>query len=238
VNIPNAIVRLAGYYKRHGLHSTLRRCGQAAKRMVFASRMVVFYCDLSAGSLRREDACVGLKAEQICVPAELCEQHREQILNLWNPNLAARKIQERFERGARLWVAECEGRLAGFGWTLRGQTIEPYYFPLGPDDVHLFDFHVFAEYRGRGINPYLISQILDGSATNGARRAFIEAAEWNDAQLRSLRKSAFRRLGSVRSFSILGHTIALWTRSDTITQMHKGPEPTDQILRTARSNEQ
>jgi ribosomal protein S18 acetylase RimI-like enzyme len=238
VSISNSISRLADYYRRHGLAATLRRAGQAAKRTVFASRMVVFYCDLDERSLPQEDASGAFKVKRICAPAELGEQHREHILSFWNPKLAARNIRERFERGASLWLVLCEGRLAGFGWTLQGQTIAPYYFPLGPDDVHLFDFHVFPHYRGRGINPYLIGQILDGLATNGAGRAFIEAAEWNDAQLSSLRKTRFRCLGSVRSFTILGHTLALWMRSDAIVQMRKGAEPTDQVLRTAQSNEQ
>ena len=88
------------------------------------------------------------------------------------------------------------------------------------------------------MNPYLIGRILDGLATNRRGRAFIEAAEWNDAQLSSLRKTPFRYLGSVRSFTILAHTFVSWIENGAVVQMHKGTEPTDQILRTARSNEQ
>jgi ribosomal protein S18 acetylase RimI-like enzyme len=176
--------------------------------------------------------------ERLQALTELSAERLQAMTSFWNPKLANQNIRERFEKGASLWLVECEGQLAGYGWTLQGQAIAPYYFPLGPDDVHLFDFHVFPYFRGRGINPYLIGQILDGLATNGAGRAFIEAAEWNGAQLSSLRKTQFRCLGSARSFTILGHIFVSWIRSDGVMQMHKDAEPTDQILRTARSNEQ
>jgi GNAT superfamily N-acetyltransferase len=131
-----------------------------------------------------------------------------------------------------------DGRLAGFGWTLQGGAIESYYFPLAQDDVHLFDFHVFPEYRGRGVNPYLIGRILELLATNCTGRAFIEAAEWNHAQLSSLRKTPFRCLGSAKSFTFLGHTFVSWYGSDGVSERYNGTEPTDKVLRTANSNEQ
>jgi GNAT superfamily N-acetyltransferase len=200
--------------------------------------MVVLYCDLDERRLPPVNVPKAMRVERIRALGELSAEHLQAMISFWNPKLANRNIRERFETGASLWLVESEEQLAGYGWTLQGQTITPYYFPLAQNDVHLFDFHVFPHYRGRGINPYLIGQILDGLATNGAGRAFIEAAEWNDAQLWSLRKTPFRYLGSVRSFTILGHTFVSWMRSDAVLQMHKGAEPTDQILRTARSNEQ
>ena len=77
------------------------------------------------------------------------------MTSFWNPKLAHRNIKERFDKGASLWLIKFEDRLAGYGWTLQGRTIEPHYFPLGQDDVHLFDFHVFPKYRGRGLTLFL-----------------------------------------------------------------------------------
>jgi hypothetical protein len=238
MSISNSISRLTNYYRRQGLAATIRRAGLAGKRALFAGRMVVFYCDLNERRLAQVKIPKILRVERLRALTELCAEDSQDITRFWNPKLANQNIRERFEKEASLWLVKSEDRLAGYGWTLQGQTITPYYFPLAQNDVHLFDFQVFPHYRGRGINPYLIGQILDGLATNGAGRAFIEAAEWNDAQLWSLRKTPFRYLGSVRSFTILGHTFVSWMRSDAVLQMHKGAEPTDQILRTARSNEQ
>ena len=66
-------------------------------------------------------------------------------------------------------MVECEDRLAGYGWTLQGQTIEPYYFPLAPDDVQLFDFYVFPKFRGRAIHWLLTGHILHAMAAEGGR---------------------------------------------------------------------
>jgi ribosomal protein S18 acetylase RimI-like enzyme len=97
---------------------------------------------------------------------------------------------------------------------LHGGTVEPHYFPLGWDDVHLFDFHVFPQYRGQGMNPFLVTHILRSLAAEGADRAFIEAAEWNEAQLSSLAKTPFRRLGCARKSTIFGCTIVWWAENE------------------------
>jgi hypothetical protein len=220
------------------LAATIQRAGLAGKRALFADRMAVFYCDLDERRLPQLNVPNTLRVKRLQALAELSPENLQAMTSFWNPKLANRNIRERFEKGASLWIVECEEQLAGYGWTIQGRTIEPYYFPLAQCDVHLFDFHVFPTYRGRRLNPYLIGYILDGLAANSTGRAFIEAAEWNNAQLSSLQKTPFRYLGSVRSWTILGHTFVFWTRSDALVQMERGAEPTEQILKTARSNEQ
>ena len=218
--------------------ATIRRAELGVKRALFAGRMTVFYCALDDRRLPQVKVPRALRVERIQSLTELSTEHLHTINSIWNPKLADRSVRERFEKGASLWLVISEDRLAGYGWVLQGRTMEPYYFPLAKDDVHLFDFHVFPDYRGRGINPYLIGRILDGLATNRAGRAFIEAAEWNDAQLSSLRKTPFCSLGTVRSFTILGHTFASWLSSDAGVQIDRSGEPTKQVFSTVRSNEE
>jgi ribosomal protein S18 acetylase RimI-like enzyme len=238
MSIANSISRLAEYYRRHGLAATMRRVGVASKRGLFTSRMVVFYYDLDERRVPEVNTVKALKVERLRTPAELSPKHFEEMTSFWRPKVASRNIYERFKKGASLWLVVCEDELAGYGWTLQGCTMEPYYFPLAKDDVHLFDFHVFPRYRGRGLNPYLIDRILDVLATKCGGRAFIEAAEWNAPQLNSLRKTHFRRLGLVRSFTILGHTFVSWTRNKPAAQMIQGAEPIDQMLQPVMTNEQ
>ena len=52
--------------------------------------------------------------------------------------------------------------------------------------------------------------ILKGLTGDCAGRALIEAAEWNHAQLSSLEKTPFVRMGMVRSFEVLGRTLVHW----------------------------
>jgi ribosomal protein S18 acetylase RimI-like enzyme len=210
------ISRFTVYFKRNGLRATIRRLGLAARRALFSSRMILFYCDLSAQSSPTVDLPRSLKVERQRYQTDLSPRDLEQINIVWNPKLTCRNIKERFEHGASLWLIKSEGRLAGYGWTLPGHTVEPHYFRLGPEDVHLFDFHVFPQYRGRGVNPLLVNHILRTLAAEWQGRAFIEAAEWNQAQLASLRRTPFRRLGSARKFTLLRHTMVCWDENKTV----------------------
>ena len=223
MSVSNSISRLTEHLRRHGIAATFRRAGLAAKRSVFANRMVVFYCDLDARRLRPVDIPKEFKVTRINALSNLEPQRFEEITGFWNPKLASRNVCERFEKGAYLWLIECEDELAGYGWTLRGRTIETYYFPLTSEDAHFFDFHVFPPYRGRGLNALLVGHILEHLAKEGGGRAFIEAAEWNEPQLNSLRKTPFRRLGLVRIHRILNRTSVSWAgKSLRFEQLENG----------------
>jgi GNAT superfamily N-acetyltransferase len=164
-----------------------------------------------------------LKVERKRSPAELGLEDLEAMTSFWNPRLAQRNIQERFGKGASLWLIKSHDRLAGYGWTLQGCTIESHYFPLGRHDVHFFDFHVFPEYRGQGMNPLLVTHIISRVTTEATGRAFIEAAEWNQAQLSSLSKTPFRLLGKARKLTVFGHTIVFWAANETALRGTKVP---------------
>jgi ribosomal protein S18 acetylase RimI-like enzyme len=223
MGISIAASRLSAYYIRNGFWATVRRAGLAARRAL-SNRNVLFYCDLATRIVPPPDLSSFLKVERTIRAAELSSEDLQAITSLWNPKLVDRHIRERFDHGALLWLVKSEGQLAGYGWTLQGQTIEPHYFPLGQDDVHLFDFHVFPQYRGRGINPFLVTHILQNFATAAAGRAFIEAAEWNQAQLSSLTKTPFCRLGWAKKITIFHHTMVWWAEDKTPTK-----EPEDEL---------
>jgi ribosomal protein S18 acetylase RimI-like enzyme len=221
MSISHSISRFTAYFKRNGLRATVRRIGLAARRVLFSSRMVLFYCDFSAHSWSAADLPSFLKVERHKNQTDLSPQDLQQITSFWNPQLAERNIKERLELGASLWLIKFENKLAGYGWTLQGHTVKPHYFRLGPGDVHLFDFHVFPQYRGQGVNPLLVSYILRSLAAEGQGRAFIEAAEWNQAQLASLRRTPFRRLGLARKFTLLRYTMVWWEENKTGEQEPK-----------------
>jgi len=210
MEISSAIRRLAEYYRRHGAGATCRRATLALRRAMAANRMVLFYCDLS----RLRDAGANLpdslRVERKESFNELSQQDLEEILSVWNADLAWQDMDTRFRLGASLWLIRSAGKLAGYGWTLRGRTVEPHYLPLGPEDIHLFDFAVLEQYRGQKLNPSLVKSILGRLASEGPARAFIEAAEWNQAQLRSLSHTPFRRLCSARKVTIFGRTFVQW----------------------------
>ena len=237
MSVVDPIARVAEYCRRHGFAATLSRAGIAAKRSLFASRMIVFYCSLDDRRLSQANPSQAGKVRRLTSLAELAPEYFQQITEFWNRKLASKNISERFSKGASLWLVECEGRLAGYGWTLQGSTIEPYYFPLANGDVHFFDFHVFPQYRGRGLNPFLVCHILSELASPNGGRAFIEAAEWNTAQLASLQKTPFHRFGLVRSLKLFGHACVWWTEKQPLPTAKDCVDSTKQSLRMAGSSD-
>jgi len=216
MSISTSISRFAVYYKRNGLGVTVRRGALAARRALFSNRAVLFYCELSRQGFASADLPNSLKVERKRSYAEIDPQDLHQIIHIWNPRLAHRNITERFDQGASLWLIKSHDKLAGYGWTLQGRTIEPHYFPLGPDDVQFLDFHVFPKYRGRAIDWCLMTQILGSLATDGLSRAFGEAAEWNQASLSSFQMTPFRRLGMARKVTVFGLTIVCWDGRESL----------------------
>jgi hypothetical protein len=152
---------------------------------------------------------------------ELDPQDRDQIVNVWSPKLALQNMQERFDQGALLWLIKFQEQLAGYGWTLQGRTIAPYYFRLADDDVQFFDFHVFPKFRGRAIDWFLMTHALQALAVDGAARAFAEAGEWNQASLSSIGMTSFRRLGLARKLTIFHRTIVCWDEEDLAPQVRE-----------------
>jgi hypothetical protein len=208
--ISTPISRFAHYYKRHGFRATIRRGALAVRRVLFTNRTVVFYCELAKQTTPPADCPSSLKVERLRTYAELDPQDLHQVIHVWNPKLAQRNIEERFGRGASLWLIKSGNGLAGYSWTLQGQTMVPYYVPLGEDDIHLFDFYVFPKYRGRALIYFLVIHILRSLAAEGAVRVFGEVEEWNQASLLSYTIMPFRRLGWARKLTIFGRTIVCW----------------------------
>lgn len=216
--ISTSISRFTVYYTRHGFAATIRRTALALKRALFASRMVVFYCDLGKQATAPVKVPSSLSVERLTSQAELGQKDLEEMTGVWNPKQALRNIRERFDKGALLWLIKSDGRLAGYSWTVRGRTIAPYYFFLGEDDVQLFDFYVFTSFRGRAILWFLIAHILLSLRDEGASRVFGDVAEWNQPSLSFYKMTPFRPLGLVRSFRILGHTFVSWVENESSEQ--------------------
>jgi len=209
VNLSNSVLRLTTYCKRHGLRATAERGVQIVNRIMFSGRTVLFYFDLAGEVPGPADApTIGFERKRN--EAELCQPDLQEFVGFWNPKIARQQMGDRFRRGASLWLVKDDRTLAGYGWSLQGRTIEPHYFHLGHDDVHLFDYYIAPPYRGRGLNPLLVNHVLRNMGAEGGRRAFIEAAEWNHAQLSSLRKTPFHRLGCARKLTIGSRTIVWW----------------------------
>ena len=212
MSISDSISRLTSYYKRHGFKSTLQRAKVFVSRLFSSNRLVMYSYDLSKSEVISSSRAwpENLSVVRVTSREQIENQDWLQIINFWDPKLSERNFNTRFREGASVWLIRSDGKVAGFGWTLTGRTIKPHFFPFGPNDVHLFDFLVFPEFRGKRINPLLVTHILEQLGKERRTRAFIEAAEWNHAQLNSLAKTGFQMLGVARIRTIFGRTLVEW----------------------------
>jgi GNAT superfamily N-acetyltransferase len=170
--------------------------------------MVLFSCRLP---LDRLNPTAGVCVERVGA-ATISKEDYAVMLGVWDPTIRSRQFAERFQAGSELWLAKVDGKLAGSGWTIQGRTIAPYFFRLQPGDVHLYDFLVLPQFRGRGVNVLLVMDILARLGAEQVHRAYIECALWNHAQLRSMAKTAFRRYAEATKMTILGHSLVIWHR--------------------------
>ncbi|HEX4005000.1 MAG TPA: GNAT family N-acetyltransferase [Acidobacteriaceae bacterium] len=237
MGLTSSFSRLSEYYSRHGLRSTVRRAVEAGKRALFAGRMVVFYCDLDDRNLRPVNVPKSFAIERITSLAEISAEVLQEITSFWNPKLANQNIRERFDRGASLWLVKSDDRLAGYGWTLHGQTIAEYYFPLGQNDVQLFDFYVFPKFRGRALHWLLTGYILQALTAEGRSRAFADTGEWNQAQLASFKMTPFRCLGLVRTFTAFGRVFTWWVVDLPADLKQPRPAQSERAIRAVSTNE-
>lgn len=203
LNLPG---RLSSFFRRHGLRATATRCFIELHRLSFLGRMALFQCMLPVKDMEKPP---WLEVERVS-PTTLDANDRNRILNVWHPEVTSKLITARFEAGAELWLAKASSGLAGFGWSIRGPAIEPHFFPLLPDDLHLFDFYVFPEFRGRNINVALLRELLVRAGQEGAHCAHIECAMWNTPQIRSLSKTPFHKYAEATKFYMFGRLIVLW----------------------------
>lgn len=191
--------------------ATLARILLEFKRLPKCGKMVLFLCDLG-----RIGENIGLKVPRyhlivhVTSSSQLGSGDRGRLLDSGNPSLINRLMEERFAKGASLWLYKVQDHVAGFGWTLVGHTMEPHFFPLNPEDVHFFDFFVFSEHRGKGINPVMVNSILKRMACVNKGRAYIECAEWNQPQLASLRRTPFISFAVATKHTRFGRTTVSW----------------------------
>jgi GNAT superfamily N-acetyltransferase len=212
--MPDSIRRFASYLKRHGVRATAGRIALSWQRFRAGNWFVIYSCNLQEVGPLDDASLQGGRVERRDAQAEIPPDDLSLLISNWAPAIARRQMAGRFERAASLWEFKIGERLAGYGWSIAGGTMEPYFFPLEPGDVHLFDFFVFPEFRGRRINPMLVNYILSQLKLEKKNRAFIESAEWNVSQLSSLSRTAFRLVGKASIRRRPGKTLVIWSSTE------------------------
>jgi ribosomal protein S18 acetylase RimI-like enzyme len=189
-------LRLISYYHRHGFRATWRHAAEMLWRAALQNESVVFRCDLKALNPSGPESILpnGLIIERIHSPEQIEERDWQRITRDCTPAICHRLFGERFRKGASLWLVRSGQALAGYAWTESCDRVGLCY-PTAERDGYLFDVLVFPEYRGRRINPLLVNYIASHLAAEGIVHAYCDVKEWNEASLRSFRRTIFRPIG-------------------------------------------
>ncbi|OGP54351.1 MAG: hypothetical protein A2162_03535 [Deltaproteobacteria bacterium RBG_13_52_11b] len=174
------------------------------------NRMVIFCCSLTMAEFDKNNSFGHFTVERRNSQDEISDEEMERLLFYWNRDIKLRQIRERFAKGAVLWLAKSKSETTALGWSIVGKTIRPYFFPLRRYDSHLFDYEVFPDFRGQGVNRLLVNHVLAVLKTEGVNTAYIETYAWNEAEIRSLSRTIFKKLGEAIKFQFFGKTVVVW----------------------------
>ena len=106
MSLSGSVSRFTDYFKRNGVRATARRLSLAAKRALFSSSSVLFYCDLTTLRPASSDLPKSLKVERHSNQSGISPADLQEIINIWNPERNRRNLKERFGLGASLWLSQ------------------------------------------------------------------------------------------------------------------------------------
>ncbi len=199
------------YYRRNGFWKSARQLFKKIKENMMPEPDVIYYADLAG---LKANSSIGQDAIRIVerkAAAEITVEERDVLYDQIGRKLIEPQLAERFERGASAWFVYWKEQFAGMVWTLAGDTMEPFYYFIPPQDVHVFNNVIFPEYRGKGINPVLIETVLVRLSERGFVRAYIETLVSNLAEQKSLARTRFRPMGTARKKKRGSHQITCWS---------------------------
>jgi len=204
--------RFIRYYRRKGIINTIRRVFQKIRELLFRKPDILFFADLPR--LKNEEYVLpaNFGVEFVRSEAEVSRQELNILCEHIGEKIFRYQMEERFSKGALLWLVKVDGMLAGCIWSIARRTIQPHYFPMTDKDVHLFDNFIFEELRGRGINTVLINHVIDELKKKGLLRAFIETNITNKREIRSLAKTDFQKFGLGRKYHTRGYCVVIWSK--------------------------
>ena len=202
--------RLARYYRKHGLVETLSRFTVGLRRSVACGKTMLFYLDLCDADESPPVLPDGCSIETLRQYSEIQPADLQRLFDHLGNERTEYHMRERFKKGSALWLLREHNQAASFVWSARGKTVAPFYLPLTPDDVALFDAESFPEQRGRGFYALLLKYACCKLREEGVSRVYAYSKTWNTPSIRGLAKTPFRYYGVASLLHVFGKTITIW----------------------------
>jgi ribosomal protein S18 acetylase RimI-like enzyme len=199
------------YYRKNGFWSSLKQLFVKIHKAMFPEPDIIYYADLVGLPAKESAGPDAIRIVERKTAAEITAEEREVLFDQIGKKLIEPQLTERFARGASAWFVYWKEQFAGMVWTLAGDTMEPFYYFIPPQDVHVFNNVIFPAYRGKGINPVLIETVLARLSERGYVRAYIETLVSNLAERKSLARTRFRPMGIARKKKYGDRQITCWS---------------------------
>lgn len=123
---------------------------------------------------------------------------------------ASSLIQERFDKGAVLWLYKENGILAGYRWTIVNDHVTPTYVPQTKTDVHTIGEEIFPAFRGRNLFLLVRTSNRIIMKNEGFKRLYSETYLWNKRAVKAIIKARGRQFGIATMFSLFGKKVVIW----------------------------
>lgn len=204
------VSRLVQSIKTKGIFFTMNRFFIISKRTLFQNKSIIYCADLCSIEYDNFELPKNYFIEVIQKEEDLSKNNLKQLLKYRPHEILKLQFQERFHKGAVLWLLMISDNVVGFHWSITGQPIKQYFFSFTCKDALLFDSEIFAEFRGQGLNPLLIDYIMCNLKKQGVNRAYIDIRMWNAANIRSITKTKFKKIGIARKVILLGKVFVIW----------------------------
>ena len=198
------IHRIGQVWKEQGTFGLIRRGFQ--KSPVYTS---LVYC-----KVQPTDSCAlpGLTVEKLS---------SEQAIDFALSSAIGTSMGERrfdvmkklFRRGCEMWIGRLNGQVAGICWSKCDNVGDKYYVRLTKADAVILSCIVFPEFRGRGIYPAMLENMVRTMmGHNSVRRVFIDCKSWNAPSVRGILKAGFHPIGKALRMDLFNRMWILWNR--------------------------
>jgi RimJ/RimL family protein N-acetyltransferase len=133
-----------------------------------------------------------------------------EVMSVTSPNMIDDVLRNKFKlyprdiwwdtdtmlkKGACLWIGYLNGKFANVTWTRTGDKIRSYFFPLTPGCVLISHSVTIPEYRGNGLYPAILAEIIQALAAQGFERFYIDCSDWNQPSKRVIERVGFSLIG-------------------------------------------
>ena len=140
-------------------------------------------------------ACPGLTVERRDRPEDVSDAVREAVVRWGGVKAWSWDVLE-MNDGAALWIGRIDGAIASAWMSRPGSLFRAWFVPLRAADLVLFRGTTAPEFRGRGISPAMMGEIVARALAPGGR-AYVDAAVHNAPSIRAIEKAGFRRIATL-----------------------------------------